>query len=718
MKKRFLAFLLAVCVAASMLVLPVSAAGSNAAVQTATALGGLTAEQTASLGAPLTRGQAARLLTAFSAYRDASAQGRTGRLYSDVNSDSPDAVYIRTAVQHGWMSGYSDGSFRPGDAVTLEEGCTMALRLLGYDVTKLEGTFPSAQLNKASALGLRNDISCRQGETLTLEQGAVLFYNALTAKDNDGKVYASTLGFTVTNGQVDISSVLMDNVKGPFVADASATLPFVPAAVYRNDEVTVSAELSPYDVYYYNESARTAWIYTRRAAGRVTAVSPSASAPTSVTVAGTAYTIASPSVAYQLSSLSGGGVGQVVTLLLGMNNVVVSVLTGSEADAVFYGVVQTSARTLVETNSAEVQQAVSVMCTDGTARTVNVNNKLNFPAGQLVEIRVDSTGEKMESIDSRSVSGTVNAEGTALGNIPFADTVQIMDSTAEGVAGAVRPSRLSGVTLSGADVRYYTTNSAGQIDRMILDDVTGDLWEYAALDAVRRLTDEAAKQIDDKINEAVEDSVKKASGLPTESTDETTTAATPKKTSEQTFQDVKNILVPSTSDVLYGLIDGSIVSSTWNTLTGKTDALASYILRRAGDSVGGTLGDFLNYLGEGASYVCYTGGKQVTYKTATKYPVVVGGIAIGKSADGKAVNRMLQLAPVVIDKLGAASVMSGNTRYETADDMQVYLWSNGQYFATSLSKINAEDYKLVGWYDNFGCSGGKKIRILVAVKTN
>ena len=52
------------------------------------------------------------------------------------------------------------------------------------------------------------------------------------------------------------------------------------------------------------------------------------------------------------------------------------------------------------------------------------------------------------------------------------------------------------------------------------------------------------------------------------------------------------------------------------------------MLRRTGDSVGGTLGDFLNYLGEGATYVCYTGGKQVAYSTATKYPIVAGGIAI------------------------------------------------------------------------------------------
>ena len=181
---------------------------------------------------------------------------------------------------------------------------------------------------------------------------------------------------------------------------------------------------------------------------------------------------------------------------------------------------------------------------------------------------------------------------------------------------------------------------------------------------------------------------------------------------------MKNILVPSTSDVLYGLIDGSVVSSTWNTLTGKTDQLFSYVLRRTGDSVGGTLGDFLNYLGEGATYVCYSGGKKVAYSTATKYPIIAGGIAIGRSADGKAINRMLQLSPVVIDKLGAASVMSGDKRYETADDMQVYLWSNGQYFATSLPKINTEDYKLIGWYDNFGCSAaGRSVSLWPSRRT-
>lgn len=258
MKKRFLAFLLAVCIACSMLVVPANAAASNAAVQTAVTLGGLTSEQASALGTALTRGQLAKLLVAFSAYRESAAmQGNTGTLFTDVDSGNEYAPYIRIAVQQGWLSGYTDGSFRPDNGVTLEEACTAALKLLGYDVTTLSGSFPAAQLNKAGSLGLRAGLSAVQGQGLTLEDAAVLFYNALTASTAENQTYAATLGFTVTDGRIDLSSVLLSSVEGPFVADGTTQLPFVPAAVYRNDTAATDAALNAYDVYYYSASART-----------------------------------------------------------------------------------------------------------------------------------------------------------------------------------------------------------------------------------------------------------------------------------------------------------------------------------------------------------------------------------------------------------------------------------------------------------------------------
>ncbi len=81
-----------------------------------------------------------------------------------------------------------------------------------------------------------------------------------------------------------------------------------------------------------------------------------------------------------MSSLNGGSVGEVVTLLLGMNNEAAGIVTGEEADAVFYGVVQTATRSLVEENSADVLQKVP-SCAPMALPTVNVDKSLNFPAG-------------------------------------------------------------------------------------------------------------------------------------------------------------------------------------------------------------------------------------------------------------------------------------------------------------------------------------------------
>ena len=730
MKKRILAFLLAVSIAVSMLVLPASAAGNaNTAVQLSITLGAMDSSQQAALNAVVTRGALARMLVSYSTYRESvGSQGTVGTLFTDLPGTSPYAPYVRIAVQNGWMNGYTDGSFRPDNAVTLEEAVTAILKLMGYKMTDLSGSFPNAQLNKASELGLRNQVDRSQGEVLNYEECALLFYNALTANAASGSAYGSSLGFTVSNGQVDTSSVMLKSLKGPFVAGDTVQLPFVPKMVYRNDKASESAELNKYDVYYYSESLQTLWVYTRRAAGRITAVSPSASAPTSVTVAGTSYTLGSSAVASQVSSLNGGGVGEVVTLLLGMNNEAAGIVTGEEADSVFYGVVQTATRSLVEENGADVLQKVSVMCTDGIARTVNVDKSLNFPQGWLVEIKVTPEGESVEHIEDRRVNGTINTNATALGAAALADDVEILDTTSEGVAGTVRPSRLSGVTLNSSDVRYYTVNEAGQIDRLILNDVTGDLWKYGVLDDVKNL---AANYTDlksfigsfqtsgDSSGTAATPKTPTTTGTAgtTGSTTGTTTGTTTTTAAATVAGQVSNLLVPTTSEILWGIVSGDILSTSWQKLTSNTGSLLSIGFKQVAEITGTPFKQILNFIGGGATYVCYVNGSQVSFTTAIKYPVIAGGVAARQETTGS-IKTMVQLMPLKIDRVGAASVLSGGTRYEMADDAQVYLWYKGQYYPTKLSYVNTDEYKLTGWYDNFGCAAGKKVRVIIAVKND
>ncbi len=723
MKKRLLAFLLAVCISVSMLAVPASAAGSaNTAVQFAITLGAMNTDQTGALNAVVTRGAFARMLVSFSAYRESAAsQGTVGTLFSDLPGTSAYAPYVRIAVQQGWMNGYTDGTFRPDNAVTLEEAATAVLKLMGYKMTDLTGSFPAAQLNKAQEIGLRNQLDRKQGEVMNYEDCAVLLYNALTSNTASGSAYGTSLGFTVSNGQVDSSSVLLSSLKGPFVAAADTQLPFVPTTVYCNDKAVSDAELTQYDVYYYSEPLKTVWLYTRRAAGRITAVAPSASAPTSVTVAGSTYTLGSSSVASKVSSLNGGGVGQVVTLLLGMNNEVADVITGQEADEVFYGVVQTAARSLIEDNGADVMQKVTVMCTDGIARTVNIDKDLNYPAGWLVRINVDGDGEHVKAISSKSTSGTINEAATALGDYALADDVQILDTTSEGVAGTVRPSRLSGVNLSASDVRYFTTNEKGQIDRLILNDVTGDLWNYGVLDDVKNLAANITALIPSSSSSSSSSASSSASsgassgsssgassGSSSSSSSTTTTVTTP-------VQEVTSLLVPTTSEILWGVISGDILSTTWNRLTSNTGSLLGIGFRQIAAITGTPFKQIFGFIGGGATYICYINGSPTSYTTSIKYPVLAGGLAVRQETNGS-VKAMVQLMPMKIDQVGAASVRSGDTQYETADNLQVYLWYKGQYYPTKLASVNSEDYYLTGWYDNFGCAAGKKVRVIIAVK--
>ena len=181
------------------------------------------------------------------------------------------------------------------------------------------------------------------------------------------------------------------------------------------------------------------------------------------------------------------------------------------------------------------------------------------------------------------------------------------------------------------------------------------------------------------------------------------------KKGEKTMAEQTILIAEDDPDIRDGVLDDV------TNLISTAASLASYLLKIGANSTTGVVSSVLDYLSSGANYVCYVNGEQTTYKTSVKYPVLAGGISVRKTASGS-VGTMVQLLPVTVDQLGAASVRSGSTRYETADDMQVYLWYKGKYYATTLSQINAEDYSLIGWYDAHGSAAGGKIRVLVAVK--
>lgn len=613
--------MMAVLLAAALLAVPAQATVSadGGEVQTVRALGILTGDANGNLNlsGAVTRAQFAKMLVSASSYQNSVGDGEGVSLFKDVKSDHWASQYIKIAVEEGWMTGYTDGTFRPNQTITLEQACTTVLRLLGYDSSTLAGSFPSAQLSKASSLGLRDQITLGKGELMTRSDCVYLFYNALTAQTNAGQTYATTLGYTVTNGNVDYAAVVSANLSGPYVVGAGKTvdLPFTStgATVYRNGAAATLSAVQQYDVYYYNAGLQTVWLYTNRAGGTITALSPSAAAPTSVTVGTVSYTIGTPTAAYKLSSMGGFKVGDTALLLLGMNGEVVDVVSGSAVDTVYYGVVTSVAETATSGTSAGSEVRVAVACTDGVVHTFSVSQRGAYTVGSLVSASMADGGTTIKQVTAKSLSGAVNKAGTALGDKTLAGDVQILDTTTSGDWVKIYPSRLAGYTLTTDDVRFYVTNTDGEITHLILDEVTGDTWSYYYLTSAPEKTD------------------------------------------------------GTVSGSYAGLKDGSTVSLDNN---GKL------------------------------------------------FGTTTGGAGVQFNSDGQ-VKNMRQLQSVSLDSLSSVSAMGGNTTYTLDTAVQVYLryrdaTGSMHYTQVALSAVNAADYKLTGWVDNFGFTAGNRVRILIA----
>lgn len=105
-------------------------------------------------------------------------------------------------------------------------------------------------------------------------------------------------------------------------------------------------------------------------------------------------------------------------------------------------------------------------------------------AGRLVLVTSQDGSTTVKTLSSKSLSDGWSSDGSRFAGYSFAEDVEILDTDSEGGYLRVYPSRLAGSTLDSADVLYYTLDENGEIDRLILRDVTGDLVTYVYLTGI------------------------------------------------------------------------------------------------------------------------------------------------------------------------------------------------------------------------------------------
>lgn len=488
MKKRILSGLLCAFLVLSILPSALAAApDTETAAQVMAALEIMVGDGNGNLNlsAPVTRAEFVKMLMAASPISVGSTTAVSP--YPDVPRTHWAAPYVEAAVTAGYVTGYLDGTFRPSHNVTLAEGVVMSLRLLGYSNSDFSGSFPAGQMALYRTLDMDEGISLNQNDAMTRRDAMYLFYNLLTANTKAGTPYiTSVLGYGLTaDGQVDVLAVLNHTMDGPVVVGSSGWKDQIPfdlsqAKVNRAGTITSADALSPNDVVYWSKPMKTLWVYTNKVTGSIQAVTPSSS-PTALTVAGKSYTLETSDAAYAVSDLGPYQVGDPVTLLLGRDNKVVSVLSPSSASGTICGMVTSVDTKTYEDKNGNSYSASSltVTATDGSSYVYRYD-KNGIKAGAVVQVISSGDDIQIKTL-SASLSGKVSSDGTRLGSYRFASDAEILDTYGKSSVVRVYPTRLAGMTLDSSAVRYYFLNGSGEISKLILKDATGDMHTYGVV---------------------------------------------------------------------------------------------------------------------------------------------------------------------------------------------------------------------------------------------
>ena len=102
-------------------------------------------------------------------------------IFSDVESDSPYAPYIYTAVSRGLLKGVSEGSFMPESSINYAAAIKILVAALGYEeYAYIKGGYPIGYITEAEAIGITKGVgSFGANEPLEFSSAVRLIANAL-----------------------------------------------------------------------------------------------------------------------------------------------------------------------------------------------------------------------------------------------------------------------------------------------------------------------------------------------------------------------------------------------------------------------------------------------------------------------------------------------------------------------------------------------------------
>lgn len=641
----------------------------------------------------VTRSEFTKLLIAASPYKDAVGEAAGTDPYPDVSHTSWYAPYVRTAVDCGLVKGDEQGWFHPDDPITLREGATMAVRLLGYQDSDFNSPWPAGQMALLRSLDLDAGLSARDGlDALTRQDCLHLFYNLLCAKNKSGQDHINLLGSILNqDGEVDVAALFKVEQEGPIplTGDWQSLLPFSlnDALIFRDGERVERSELREWDLLYWAKDAAILLAVSggQGAMGQLTA------------------SVEGPVVA------EGNWQGKLPFALSAATPVTrngarssVSAITGGEVvywskyakalyvyDKTVTGTVEAIAPSLAAPTSVtiagvpytletlEAQYAFSDL---GTYRKGDPVRLLLGRTGGAAAVR--SLGESDSVVQVGVVSALESRSYTDENDKPYASKVIVL-TAADGQSYAYPyPWKNADDYKSGDLVQVKVQNGATTVTRLGRSPVTGTV--NAAGTRLGSLTLSPDVEILDTYG------------------DHTARAVSPAR--------LANVKLSANMVRWHQLDDsGAITALILDDVTGDSH---SYGVLTDVETVSIPATGMGTMTTQGLYTMDLGGRQQVLPVSGKRFPVEKGPFCL--AMDGQEVKEMRSLYKLANVTLDGQDAVAGGQRWPLADGVVYYTYNrSGAYALASRGQVLSSGWTLSAWYDRQSTDGGR-VRVIVA----
>ena len=519
MKKRLLTALLAAVMFCTTLAAPAGAAGSTrfsdltdsgvtTAVESLRLMGVLDGygDGTFRPDGKLNRAQFCKMLTYVMDGGSELGRYRTVTIFPDVKPSHWAAGYINLAAKgKGVISGFADGRFYPERTVTIGQAVTILVRLLGYKDEDVGGVWPDSFMAVGATIGLTDGIGAAGNAPLTRAQAAKLFMNLLVAQKKDGgtlyELSEETELLSVDGGSGVLktsdgksypmahptASTTLTGARGRVVLNKGKALTFLPQSagstgnadaavivyedrsaagfqtlagnsdyrIYKNGTLATAGDLRKNDVATYYPATNSILVCDTRVTVYYESCEPNPAAPTKIKVLnGTELHVLSTA----RDSLAEFKPGDQMTLLL-------------TADGQVAGATKPS-------GNAGRGNAMGVVTQEGKIQLLCGTSTIELAAaaeekylGQVVRVSSGDKGKISLNIQSGNVRGDLDVSKRELGGKPLAENAMVFDG-----GKLIALSQLNAGLIPSGQIQYARTNWAGQVDLVVLNRKTGEIY--------------------------------------------------------------------------------------------------------------------------------------------------------------------------------------------------------------------------------------------------